>query len=353
MRANEFVLEGPIDKAGDWMQGQVIGRKQKNRAAAKKQNVPKIAKLIHQSIAGAISPILAKKDVGADVLADVVAKILKKNLKKDISNTKFKAELQSLVSAIVQNPKNIETDKQVYAAVESIVDKVASGISSDDAVSDKLLLSLQKAIEAKDPKLTPQEAKKFIGDQLRDRGYSKEAIQSAVDELLGDKIDTEEPGKEPNTEPSKVADIIAKTEESLLSNPATSTGNRDEDKANAAKAVRTLFNRQGFTISHPEYDQATDKILGDPRMSWNGGFRATVYAPEGWQESRIVYVLYKGDLGKWKILSSDNWEFISPVTDKQEIDAIETLVNANQSGEYTMDFAKIDKNHYKATGQNK
>lgn len=134
MRANEFVLEGP----GDWMQGQVLRRKQIDQKKAQKANVPKIAKLVQQNLAAKVGALLKNNNKGqpttADALADLATKVLSKTLKVNVDSDPYNNALDLIKTQIASNPTNIAGNTQITSGITDIVNTSLSD-NNDKEVS--------------------------------------------------------------------------------------------------------------------------------------------------------------------------------------------------------------------------
>lgn len=118
MRANEFVIEGP----GDWMQKQVIGRKQKDQAKARKQNIPKITKLLQQNLAVKADQLIKKAGNNTINLKGAILKMVANTIKKSVENAD-KHEINSLAQVVASDIENIATSEQISKLIGNIVTK--------------------------------------------------------------------------------------------------------------------------------------------------------------------------------------------------------------------------------------
>lgn len=127
MKANEFITEGPISKAGDWLEKQALSRKQKDRAAAMKRKVPAIVKQIQPVLAAQVEKVLKNTAKGAEARAEdmirVAVRFLEKTLKISSKDSAYDNDMELLISALRGRPDSVATDGNVTKAIRGIVEK--------------------------------------------------------------------------------------------------------------------------------------------------------------------------------------------------------------------------------------
>ena len=131
MRANEFTVEGP----GDWMQGQVHGRKQKDQAAARKANLPKIVKAVNEMLIMKIQTLATRATESGKPLADsdindAVVGTLAKALKIDPTSPDYN-EMTREIIASGMNPEKFPNDISVVKNIEAMAEAAFAPGSED------------------------------------------------------------------------------------------------------------------------------------------------------------------------------------------------------------------------------
>jgi len=155
MRANEFIVkEGP----GDWMQGQVIKRKQTDQAKAQKANIPKIAKQVQEILASKVAGFLktntSNQGQTSDNLAEIVTQVLKKTLKVNVENDAFNNGLDLIKSQVEANPTNIATNSSITSGIADILSTSFSSdaeeAQDDYGISQRQVYDLPKEVADED-----------------------------------------------------------------------------------------------------------------------------------------------------------------------------------------------------------
>lgn len=195
MRASEFLTEGPVDKAGDWMNKQVIGRQQLDKAKARKQNVPKIAKLIQQQLETALHSVFAKheqepNDNIHEEVPQLIVKYLSKILKVDVTKNPdaFENSVEELISALETDLDNFGTSNNIFNLLSNIVERSFKVKHTYGDTNKKLINQLK----AKTKEMDPKEARKFILDYTKKQGHDATTRNQIADVVLGDKLDQDE-----------------------------------------------------------------------------------------------------------------------------------------------------------------
>lgn len=122
MRANEFAVEG----LGDWMQGQVLSRKQIDQKKAQKANAPKITKAVSEILTMQVTELATRakesgKQISDSDIADTVVSTLKKTLKVDPMSGDFEDMTQEIIAS-AKNPAKFANDISVVKNIEAMVE---------------------------------------------------------------------------------------------------------------------------------------------------------------------------------------------------------------------------------------
>ena len=283
MRANEFLIEGPVDKAGDWMNKQVIDRKQMDKAKARKQNVPKIAKMIQQQLETSLHRLFAKhaqepiENIHEEVPL-LITKYLSKALKVDVMKNPdaFGDSVEELLTSLDTELDNFGTSDTILKHITNVVDKSFDAKSEYSSINKKLIAQLRE----KKKDMEPKEARQTILTYAKKQGHDNDTANQIADEVLGDRTDQD---------------------------------SRDEGPDE--------FEAEVFLI--------------------NGNYTKRA---EGKQKA---YVNRDGKWSIWRLAKRDIWEFETSVANDTEDAAIEKLIADSDVQPIPMSFDRTDGQTYK------
>ena len=166
MRANEFLIEGPKD----WMQKQILGREQLDKAKVKRQNIPKIV--------DALQEILVTRVQQSDpkAIPKTITDALSKALKVDVTQHQevFGDSVRQLITAMQAGRIDQVTDLLTAVVTKSYDVENSTGTA-------KLIAALKQKVEG----MEPEEARKTIVELMIKQGRSLEAAEDIADEVLG------------------------------------------------------------------------------------------------------------------------------------------------------------------------
>jgi len=180
MRANEFVIEGPTD----WMQKQIIGRKQINQAKAMKQNLPKITKSVQEILTAKVANLAKAGEANATTVKDLITKIMQKTLHRNLSSGDVKKGMDELKKVVWQNRNNIGNSNEIATAISNVI---SSSLSSDtgNESSPELVAKLRREVAKLNPG-GPKQARKYVEDKAKGLHLSSAQTEQLINDVLGD-----------------------------------------------------------------------------------------------------------------------------------------------------------------------
>lgn len=125
MKASEFVTEGPIAKAGDWLEKQAHGRIAKDKANALKRKLPGLTKNIQEVMAARLNKIQQHPQLGAKDKAEKTLQLpvamLEKALKADVKSDDYDHDIGILQNIARSSPETFATDGRVKESISNII----------------------------------------------------------------------------------------------------------------------------------------------------------------------------------------------------------------------------------------
>ena len=154
MRANEFAVEG----VGDWMQGQIHGRKQKDQARVSKLNLPKIVKAVNEMLVMKIQTLATRAKESSKPLAesdvtDAVVGTLAKALKIDPTTPDYN-EMTREIIASGMNPEKFPKDISVVKNIEAMAEAAFAPGTEDKKTEHEIKAQVYKPATKKDVVIT-------------------------------------------------------------------------------------------------------------------------------------------------------------------------------------------------------
>jgi len=286
MRANEFIMEGPLDKLDNAMQGQIIGRQQKNRANVKKRNLPEITKAIHEVLAAKVKTLVDTGNADGAIVQQLVTKVLNKMLKIDVQSAgTYRRDLSALVGAVLESPQTIIDNPAISKIINTIADKA---ISTHDPEYKLIDPALRKKLDVltKNEQNKKKQYKIVITHLTKKENMQEKLARDAAEEYFQDEV---------HYDPSDDTESDADT--------------------NLTQFVADVFFIEGTYNTKKEGKQK-------------------------------VYVNRKGKWSLWRMAKKNLWEFTTSVADDTEDQAIETLIRQSELAPIPMTFTRKDDNYY-------
>lgn len=388
MRANEFIIkENIFDKIGDAANKQVIQRRQTDRASVKNKNLPSITKAVQDILASQVAKFLnSAKDTGGvdrDSLNQLVSTSLSKLLKVNITDNKYRAELNELVTLIASAPGTVAQNKQITSSIAEIAEKAISTAEPvQQLISDKSREKFDKIVKG----MSKEDAKEKITKLLKENDWSDQKIEAGLEEYFAYADDLtfpdseDEQGGEPEEEQGdeqgdEQEDAPADVDEEFLDKFIDNIKEhlfrkqhdidlRDPESVADFIEFNVKKHSEQLGITAPEQaNKIVDDLLADPDMAFNfkaeEKFKGSVYSEGGLKYKsgamggeNIAYAQDSShEWSEWMMHSTTQWRLRGKVVDIITLKALEDLKGAMSTKMFTQEKTGGRTNLYRVSNR--
>jgi len=372
MRANEFIVEANlVNKIGDFLQSQAVGRQQINKAKARKKNVPRIADAVQKLLALKVGALLQDKTLAGrekeKALEKLIIAVIEKSTKVDITGknkAQFEKSMGTLKNSIIQDPSRISGNDQILSQISDIVNAAFDATQKPFKMSkDDITAKIKNAVG---DKLTDEEIEELV-DAVGEKGEfdkdSAEALNTAIndpsDNAGGDVVikPTGAPAEEQPVPPAEPEDVKVAIKDAILKDFRTyDTGIEKRDKGMAAEFIEHNLEINGIDKDNDLFFDIEDELLADEEMPWNlereKQFQAEVYAPGNriTKDSGIVFAKKDGIWSRYRVATASVWQFLHRVP-KEGAAAIKTLIADDDIEPKLLTFTHEKDDYYRVSSK--